>query len=57
MDMVALRFLTRTGRKVSRPMCRVTKANWTPFPWIVFSKSGVKCSPAVGAAALPFTRA
>ena len=35
------------------PTCNVTFAILTPFSSIFFNNSGVKCSPAVGAAAEP----
>ena len=42
-----------TGRKVPRPTCSVTSAMLTPRERIVSISCGVKCRPAVGAAALP----
>ena len=42
-----------TGRKVPSPTCSVTSTMFTPLARMVSSSSGVKCSPAVGAAALP----
>ena len=42
-----------TGRKVPRPTCSVTSAMLTPRERIVSISCGVKCKPAVGAAALP----
>ena len=44
---------TFTGRKVPRPTCRVTWAIFTPASCTCCRSSFVKCSPAVGAAALP----
>ena len=44
---------TFTGRKVPSPTCSVTWAIFTPFFSIWRSSSGVKCRPAVGAAAEP----
>ena len=44
-----------TGRKVPRPTWRVTYPMPTPLAAICSSSSGVKWSPAVGAAALPTT--
>lgn len=48
-----LTFSTFTGRNVPNPTWSVTSAIWTPFSRIVCNSSGVKCSPAVGAAAEP----
>ena len=47
----------RTGRKVSRPTCKVTNSTLTPFSRIPAISSGVKRRPAVGAATLPATLA
>ena len=44
-----------TGRKVPRPTWSVTYPIFTPLARIFSSSSGVKWSPAVGAAALPRT--
>ncbi|MBA7483050.1 hypothetical protein ES707_18560 [subsurface metagenome] len=44
---------SRTGMKVSSPMCRVTNRHSTPISAMCSISCGVKCSPAVGAAALP----
>lgn len=46
-----------TGRKVPSPTCRRISAISTPFSRIFFKSSGVKCNPAVGAAAEPRTLA
>ena len=45
-----------TGRKVPSPTCSVTKHSLTPMSAMRPSSSFVKCSPAVGAAALPSSR-
>ena len=45
-----------TGRNVPSPTCSVTKHSRTPIAAILASSSFVKCSPAVGAAALPSSR-
>ena len=42
-----------TGANVSSPTCSVTSANCTPFSRSSAIRRGVKCSPAVGAAAEP----
>src|SRR5574340_1202207 len=42
-----------TGEKVSSPTCNVTLPNLTPYCSSDCINAGVKCSPAVGAAALP----
>ena len=49
----ARRSSTLTGRNVSRPTCSVTVASPTPRACSAASSSGVKCRPAVGAAAEP----
>ena len=46
-------FSTFTGLKVPIPTCNVTFATSIPFAFIFSKSSGVKCSPAVGAAAEP----
>ena len=45
-----------SGLKVPRPTCRVTLSRETPAAASAASSSGVKCSPAVGAAADPSAR-
>ena len=45
------------GRNVSMPTCSVTSARPMPRAATAASRSGVKCSPAVGAAAEPAARA
>ena len=47
----------RTGWKVPGPTCRVTQHNVTPSRSNAVSNSGVKWSPAVGAATAPGSRA
>ena len=42
-----------TGLNVPSPTCSVTNPIFIPFSLIFFKSSGVKCSPAVGAAAEP----
>ena len=42
-----------TGRNVPSPTCSVTYPIFTPFAFSLSSSSGVKCKPAVGAAAEP----
>ncbi len=46
-----------TGRNVPTPTSRVSATRVTPFASISCNNSGVKCSPAVGAATEPGTRA
>ena len=46
-----------TGAKVSRPTCSVTRVKFTPYAAILSMSQGVKCSPAVGAAAEPLSAA
>ena len=50
-------FTAVTGRKVPSPTCSVTSARRTPLFSNRWKISGVKCSPAVGAATAPCSRA